>query len=64
MMVNAIVNDTGEVIPSCAVVDGEYGYKQTSVGLPVALGRQGVKKIIELKLTTEEKMLGESVMTV
>ncbi len=54
-MINAIVNDTGEVIPICVVVDGEYGYQQTSIGLPVALGRQGVKKITALKLTPEEK---------
>ncbi len=56
-MVSAIINDTGEVIPCCAVVDGEYGYKETSIGLPVALGRQGIKKIINLKLTPEEKRL-------
>jgi malate dehydrogenase len=64
-MVSAIVNDTGEVIPCCAVVDGEYGYKQTSIGLPVALGHEGIKKIIDLKLTPEEKkLLDESVATV
>ena len=56
-MVNAIVHDTGEVIPCCTVVDGEYGYKGTSIGLPVALGRQGVRKIIDLELTPEEKKL-------
>jgi malate dehydrogenase len=64
-MVSAIVHDTGEVIPCCVVVDGEYGYKGTSIGLPVALGSQGVQKIIDLKLTPEEKkMLDSSVATV
>ncbi len=56
-MINAIVNDTGEVVPCCAVVDGEYGYRDTSIGLPVSLGKQGVKKIIDLKLAPEEKKL-------
>jgi malate dehydrogenase len=59
-MINAIVNDTGEVIPCCAVVDGEYGYKKTSIGLPVALGRQGIQKMIDIKLTPEEKKLLDS----
>jgi len=64
-MVSAIVNDTGAVIHCCAVVDGEYGYKNVSIGLPVALGRQGVKKIVDLKLTSEEKrLLDSSVATV
>lgn len=56
-VINAIINDTGEVIPCCAVIDGEYGYKGTSIGLPVALGRKGIRKIIDYKLTPEEKGL-------
>lgn len=64
-MIKAIVNDTGEVIPCCTVIDGEYGYKNTSIGLPVALGRQGVKKIVDLSLTEEEKeLLADSVANV
>ncbi len=59
-MIDAIVNDTGEVIPCCVVVDGEYGYRDTSIGLPVALGRQGVRKVIDLQLTPEEKGLLDS----
>jgi malate dehydrogenase len=59
-MINAIVHNTGEVIPCCVVVDGEYRFKGTSISLPVALGKQGVQKIIELKLTPEEKKLLES----
>jgi malate dehydrogenase len=64
-MVEAIVNDTGAVIPCCVVVDGEYGYKNTSIGLPVALGRQGVKKVLDYQLTAAEKnLLDTSVATV
>lgn len=62
-MINAIVKDTGEVIPCCVVVDGEYGFSNTSIGLPVALGRHGVRKIIELELTSEEKTLLDSSVT-
>jgi malate dehydrogenase len=56
-MVRAVVKNTGDVIPSCVIVDGEYGYHHTSIGLPVAIGKQGVKKIVELKLSAEEKKL-------
>ncbi|MCK4273808.1 MAG: hypothetical protein KAW90_02865 [Dehalococcoidales bacterium] len=56
-VISAIIKDTGEVIPCCAVVDGEYGYKGTSIGLPVALGRKGIQKIIDYHLTPEEKRL-------
>jgi malate dehydrogenase len=54
-MIEAIVRDTGKVIPCCVVVDGECGYRDTSIGLPVALGREGIRKIIDLPLLPEEK---------
>jgi malate dehydrogenase len=59
-MINAIVKDTREVIPCCVIVDGEYGYRDTGIALPVALGRGGVKKIVALNLTAEEKSLLEA----
>ncbi|MFC1933071.1 malate dehydrogenase [Chloroflexota bacterium] len=65
MMVKAIVNDTREVIPCCAILDGEYGYQGTSIGVPVALGRMGICEIIEHKLTSKEKeLLDQSVNTI
>jgi malate/lactate dehydrogenase len=59
-IVKAIVNDTGEVIPCAAVVDGEYGYRGISIGVPVALGRNGIARIVEYPLTSEEKDLLDS----
>ena len=56
-LINAIINDTGEVIPCCAVLDSEYGYKGTSIGVPVKLGRQGICEIVKYELTEEEKDL-------
>ena len=65
MLLKAIVNDTREVIPCCAVLDGEYGYQGTSIGVPVALGRKGICEIIEHKLTLEEKeLLDQSVSSI
>ena len=62
-MISAIVKNSGDVIPCCVVVDGEYGYKNMSLGLPVAIGKQGVKKIIELNLTGEEQKLLDASVT-
>jgi malate dehydrogenase len=53
-MVNAIVGDTGEVLPACAWTSGEYGISDVYVGVPVRLGREGVREIVELDLNDEE----------
>ncbi|MFC1971078.1 malate dehydrogenase [Chloroflexota bacterium] len=50
----AIINDTGEMIPCSAVLDGEYGYRRLSMGVPAVIGRRGIKEILEWKLTPEE----------
>jgi len=53
-MVQSIVRDEKRILPVAAYCSGEYGIKGQFVGVPVRLGRQGVEKIIELKLTTDE----------
>jgi malate dehydrogenase len=58
-IVNAVLNDTEEVFPCCAVLDGEYGCRGTSLGVPAVLGEGGVKKIIEHPLTAAERELLE-----
>ena len=57
IMVEAILDDRRIVMPSSVILDGEYGYKDVSVGVPVVLGAMGVHEIIELDLdeTTKEK---------
>jgi malate dehydrogenase len=49
-MIEAILSDEEKVIPSCAMLDGEYGYSDVTVGVPCVIGANGVKKIIELEL--------------
>jgi malate dehydrogenase len=53
-MVNAIVGDTNEVLPVCAWTSGEYGISDVYVGVPVRLGRDGVREIVELELNESE----------
>lgn len=56
-MVEAIVRDQKRIFPCCVWLQGEYGLKDIYLGVPVVLGKNGVEKIIELKLNEEEKAL-------
>ena len=53
-MADAIFNDKKKILPCAAYLEGEYGIDGLYVGVPVVLGKDGVEKIIELKLTPEE----------
>lgn len=56
-MVEAIVKNQRRVLPVCAWLQGEYGLKDIYLGVPAILGKNGIEKIIELKLNEEEKKL-------
>jgi len=53
-MVKAVVRDTGEVMPACAWLEGQYGIKDVYLGVPARIGREGVKEIVELPLSDDE----------
>lgn len=53
-MVEALIGDTGEVMPVCAWMKGEYGISDVYLGVPARLGAGGVKEIVELPLTDSE----------
>jgi malate dehydrogenase len=54
-MVEAILKDQKRVIPSAAYLQGEYGYNDLFIGVPCVLGANGIEKVIEMKLSDEEK---------
>lgn len=54
-MVEAILRDKKRVLPAAAYLEGEYGFKDQFVGVPILLGGGGVEKVFELELTPEEK---------
>lgn len=54
-MVDAIVLDKQKILPCAAYLDGEYGINGVFVGVPAKLGKNGMEKIIEIKLTPEEE---------
>src|SRR5258706_1661758 len=53
-MVDSIFNDKRKILPCAAYLEGEYGIHGLFVGVPVVLGKNGIEKIIEIKLTDEE----------
>lgn len=57
LMAEAIVRDKNETLPCAALLDGEYGITGSVIGVPVKLGRGGIKQIVEFELSAEEKQL-------
>ena len=53
-MVEAIVNDTHEVMSVCAYLEGEYGISDTYMCVPVELGKNGVERVVEFDLNENE----------
>jgi malate dehydrogenase len=53
-MVEAILKDRHLIVPASAYLHGEYGVKDIFFGVPVQLGRMGVEKVIEYKLSQSE----------
>ncbi|WP_138415920.1 malate dehydrogenase [Aquibacillus sediminis] len=56
VMAEAILKDQRRVLPSIAYLEGEYGYSDIYLGVPTIIGGNGLEEIIELDLTTEEKV--------
>jgi malate dehydrogenase len=56
-MVESIVKDENRIFPCCAWLTGQYGVNDLYLGVPVVLGKGGIKKVIELHLTADEKAL-------
>ena len=64
-MAESYLKDNKRVLPCAAYLNGEYGVKGLYVGVPVIIGRKGVEKIIEFKLTSlEKKQFNKSVTAV
>ena len=53
-MAKAVMEDSGEVMPVCAWVDGEYGISGVYLGVEAEIGKSGVRKVVESSLTASE----------
>lgn len=56
-MVEAMIKGEDRIFPCCVKLEGEYGIYDTFVGVPVQLGADGVRRILELKLNEDELKL-------
>ncbi len=56
-MVESIVKDDGRIFPCCVKLEGEFDEKDVYLGVPVQLGKNGVKRILDINLNEEEKQL-------
>ena len=64
-MAKAYLRDEKRLLPCAAYLEGEYGYKDLFMGVPVVIGGKGIEKIVEIPLTEDEKaMLAKSAKSV
>jgi len=54
-MAESILKDKKKILPCAAYLEGEYGFNDLFIGVPVKLGTNGVEEIIEITLTDEEQ---------
>lgn len=54
-LVQAIACDQKKMFPCSALLEGEYGMSDISIGVPVILGKNGIERIVEIELTEAEK---------
>ena len=64
-MAKAYLRDEKRLLACAAYLDGEYGYKDLFMGVPVVIGGKGIERIVEIELSEEEKgMLAKSAKSV
>ena len=51
----AVLGDQKRMVPCSALLEGEYGEKDLCIGVPCVLGKNGIEKVVELKLNAAEK---------
>ncbi len=54
-LVRAIAQDSHKMFPCSALLEGEYGFKDLSIGVPCILGKNGIERIVEVELSDAEK---------
>jgi len=64
IMADAVLRGRNRVMSVSTYLQGEYGFSDVSIGVPVILGKSGVEKILELELSSETRQCFEkSVLT-
>jgi malate dehydrogenase len=55
IMADAVLKNRNRVMGVSTYLQGEYGFSDVSIGVPCVLGKNGVEKILELRLDAETK---------
>jgi malate dehydrogenase len=55
IMTDAVLRGRNRVMSVSTYLQGEYGFSDVSIGVPCILGKNGIEKILELKLDFEAK---------
>ncbi len=64
-MAEAYLKDQRRVLPCAAHLTGQYGVRDTYVGVPVVIGANGVERVMEIAFDeTESAMFAKSVAAV
>ncbi len=62
IMADAVLRGRNRVMSVSTYLQGEYGFSDVSIGVPVVLGESGIERILELELSSETRQLfGKSV---
>ena len=56
-LVDSIINDKKRLITCSVYLEGEYGWKDITIGVPIIVGKNGVEKIVTMELNEEEQAL-------
>ena len=56
-LVDSIVNDKKRLITCSVYLEGEYGWKDITIGVPIIVGKNGIEKIVTMELNKDEQAL-------
>lgn len=64
IMADAVLRGRNRVMSVSTYLQGEYGFSDVSIGVPVVLGRKGVERILELNLSPNVRPLFEKSVSI
>ncbi|QIT36390.1 malate dehydrogenase [Wolbachia endosymbiont of Brugia pahangi] len=64
-MLESYLRDEKRILPCATYLNGEYGVKDLFIGVPVIIGKNGIEKVLEVKMDdSEQEMFNKSVNAV
>tara|TARA_B100000989_G_scaffold102132_1_gene74645 strand:+ start:2043 stop:2975 length:933 start_codon:yes stop_codon:yes gene_type:complete len=59
-LVNAIINDTKEILPCSVYLEGEYNSSDLCIGVPVIIGVNGFEEVVHIDINKKEMEMFEN----